>query len=142
MGSAMGPRPGAVLAQDDSVGCDKGQEYSILELRIGGQAQQPGVGANDGCQCHRPALKTIPFSAMMTVLMRTTVAMRVTATKADVGITTERHKQVAVLTEHMKCSMTMHSTTALLGQHALVPCRRTKALLQHMYDLAGDPLHF
>lgn len=123
VGSAVGPRPGAVLAQDDSIGCDKGQEYGVLELRIGGQAQQPGVSANDGCQCHRPALKIITITTMMTVIMRAIVAMKVTAKKLGVSITTASQEQIANLTVHIKCSITMHSTTALLRQHVCPPCR-------------------
>ena len=48
----MGARHWAVLAENDSVCCDEGQEDSVLVLRLRSQAKQPGVDANDCCQGH------------------------------------------------------------------------------------------
>jgi len=40
----------AVLAENDSICCDEGQEHSVLVLRLRSQAKQPGVDADDCCQ--------------------------------------------------------------------------------------------
>ena len=54
-GLPMSAWPWAVLAQDDGVCCDEGEEDSVLELCHRKQAQQPGVDAYDSCQGNRTA---------------------------------------------------------------------------------------
>ena len=45
----MGTRLGTVLAQYDGVCRNEGQEHSVLELGLGSQTNEPGVGADDEC---------------------------------------------------------------------------------------------
>ena len=52
LGFAVGAWHRAVLAENNSVCCDEGQEHSILVLRLRSQAKQPGVNADDCCQGH------------------------------------------------------------------------------------------
>ena len=52
LGFAMGAWHRAVLAENDSVCCDEGEEDSVLVLRLRSQAKEPGVDADDCCQGH------------------------------------------------------------------------------------------
>ncbi len=51
-GFAMGAQHRAVLAENDSVCCDEGEEDSVLVLGLRSQAKEPGVDADDCCQGH------------------------------------------------------------------------------------------